>query len=618
MLAKGRALDQTQTLLYDAAKRGQMSDVLRIIMPFAEAQKEVMGVWAKVGLVDNQAVLRRAQQTLSAARGSGAFYKDPTTGEEMFTFPGSQFLTEHTIGMPIPLTGRVAGLNTFGSGIIPGVGPAVQIPTRYLLPDKPQFDDLHKFLDPFGASAGETEGILEQQFPSWLTSVKRAMSASDSDRTFANAVKDVWAMGVSAGRYRTGTPEEIQEGLDDAKRNARILYVIKGAAALGGAPTPPSPAFMAMDKDGKWHLAKVLSEDYRKMLDDPEIGVDGASEAFLDKYGNNAFAFMQAKTYSTVPSAPSTVDYRAWTGTSEGEAAAKYKDIGALFGPQGEGFDYNSYLRNIKRGDTVNLTPEQFTEQTNNRLATMIYYNQQRQVRSDPVQGAAGLAGRPQGPAPRASSPATALNCPASPRPRRPRTSTSRLSRRRSTTLPSPTTTWPGRPSSTFPPAAPRWRRWKPPGAPVSSRPRARPASGTGYVRFSTSSPTGCRTSPPWPNGSSIGRWSTTKRPRRRCRPRELLAEGQMPGGPGDSRHRHAQERPDESGGTCDRGVVSESGLAEIRGGGGVAVLHPHEDEDGDGGGDPLPPREQVVLVAPGDGGRSHGHEFTVPPRRSC
>lgn len=376
LVLKGRGLDRTQDLLYDAAKRGQISDVMRIIMPFAEAQKEVMTTWAKLGLVDNVAVARRAAQSLDAARGSGHFYKDPGTGEEMFTFPGSQFLTEKTLGLPIPLTGRVAGLNTFGSGIIPGLGPAVQIPTRYLLPDKPQFDSIRKFLDPFGANAAEAEGLLESQFPGWLTALKRGLDADDSDRTFANAVKDTWAQGVSAGRYSTATPDDIREGLDHAKSTARWLYIIKAGAQLGGAPTPPSPAFMAMDKDGRWHMAKALSEDYRKMIEDPEIGFDGANAAFVDKYGNNAAAFMQSKTFSTIPTAPSTGDFRQWTrGADAQNLQEKYGDVYALFGPQGEGFDYTQYLRNINSGATETLTPQQFAEQTNDRQGKMIYYN---------------------------------------------------------------------------------------------------------------------------------------------------------------------------------------------------------------------------------------------------
>lgn len=375
MLLKGRALDATQTLLYDAAQRGQMTDVLRIIMPFAEAQKEVMTVWAKVGVVDNPAVLNKARKVLSAARQSGMFYKDPSTGEEMFVFPGSEFLTEKTLGMPIPLTGRVQGLNTFGSSIIPGIGPAIQIPTRWLLPDKPRFDGIREMIDPFGASAAETEGVLEQQFPGWLTAARRALQSSDSDRGFANAVKDTWAQGVSAGRYSTETPEDIRNGLDHAKSTARWLFTIKSMSMMLGAPTPPSPKFMAMDKDGKWHMAKALSEDYRKMMDDPEIGFEGASAAFIEKYGNNAAVFMQAKTYATTAAAPSDVDFAEWARGDGAPLAKKYSETYALFGPQGEGFDYSQHLRNIRSGATKSLSPKEFAEQTNNRQGQMIYHN---------------------------------------------------------------------------------------------------------------------------------------------------------------------------------------------------------------------------------------------------
>ncbi len=374
-LAKGRALDATMGLLYDSARKGQLADTLRIIMPFASAQKEVMSTWAKLGVQTPQ-TLRRAQQIISGARGSGAFFKDPTSGEEMFMFPGSEFVTDKLLGMPIPLTGRVQGLNMFGSGIMPGVGPAVQIPARWIIPDKPQFDDLNKFLDPFGTNATEQQGIIEQQLPGWFTKIKTAWSAPESDRVFANTIKDVWAQGISAGRYSTETPEEVQDGLDHAKSTARWLYFIRGISSVAGSPTPPSPQFMAMDKDGKWQVAKVLAEDYRQMIDDPAIGFEKATAAFVDKYGANAAAFMQAKTYTTVPSAPSTTDFSKWARGNEAAALKKdYGEVYALFGPQGEGFDYQSYLRNIKEGDTVSLTPQQFVEQANNRVAQMVFHN---------------------------------------------------------------------------------------------------------------------------------------------------------------------------------------------------------------------------------------------------
>lgn len=384
LLAKGRALDQTRDLLYDAAQRGQLSDVLRIVFPFAEAQKEVMKVWAKIG-VENPNVARRAQQVIQGARGAGVFYTDPQTGEEMFTFPGSEILTEHTVGLKIPLVGRVQGLNMFGSGVMPGVGPAVQIPVRWMLPDKPKYDDLRDFLDPFGASAGERQGIVEQNLPSWFTKVQTALSAPDSDRVFANTVKDVWSSGISAGIYSSRTPDDIKQGLEDAKHKARILYLIRGIASVAGAPTAPSPQMMARDKDGKWIVADKLAQDYKAMTENPEIGWQGATQAFVEKYGMNAAAFLQAKTFGTTAATATTTEASQWL-RENADVAEKYGSVAGLFAPQGEEFDYTAYLRNIRSGVSVTLTPEQYVRAANDRIGKMIFYAQKDRLGPDPSQ----------------------------------------------------------------------------------------------------------------------------------------------------------------------------------------------------------------------------------------
>lgn len=369
-LLKGRALDATQTLLYDTAQRGQLSDVMRLIAPFAEAQKEVFKVWAKVG-TEHPEVGRRLQQVVQGARGSGFFHTDPSTGQEMFSFPGSSFLTEKLLGVPVPLSGNVQGLNVFGSGILPGVGPAAQIPARWILADKPQYADFRKLIDPMGSGATEQGGILEQQLPAWFKKVSTAIAPSDSDRTFANAVKDIWSSGVSAGRYRADTPEDIKEGLDHARTQARKLYALRGVASLLGAPTAPTPDYMAMDKNQHWIVTEKLANDYRAMMDkDP----DNANQQFLDKYGNNAFAFMQAKSYSTVASAPTSTNAADWLGKNQG-IAGKYSDVIGLFAPQGEDFDYATYVRNLKSGATQSLTPEQFVRAANDKVGKMVFYN---------------------------------------------------------------------------------------------------------------------------------------------------------------------------------------------------------------------------------------------------
>jgi hypothetical protein len=369
LILKGAALDKTQALLYDTAQRGQLSDVLRVLVPFGEAQKEVFKVWTKIG-TKNPAVLRRTQQIVEGARGSGFFHKDPSTGEEMFRFPLSEQFTNIALGTPVPLSGRVSGLNMFGSGIMPGLGPAAQLPAAWLLADKPQYEDLYKLIDPYGSSRDEG-GIVESQLPAWFQKVRTGLTKPEDDRVFANTVKDVWASGVSSGRYSADTPEEIKEGLEHAKQMAGRLYMIRGIASVLGAPTAPTPEMMAMDKDGHWIVTEKLAEDYQKMMKED---IETASQNFLEKYGNNAFAFLQNKSYATTAVAPTSTDAAGWLNTHPG-LVDKYEDVIGLFAPQGEDFDFNQYVRNIKSGATVSLTPEQYARSANDKLGKMVWFN---------------------------------------------------------------------------------------------------------------------------------------------------------------------------------------------------------------------------------------------------
>lgn len=371
LLLKGSALDATQKLLYDTAQRGQLSDVMRILAPFAEAQREVFKVWAKIGVANPQ-VARRTQQVIEGARGSGIFHTDASTGEEVFTFPLSDQFTEKLLGVPVPLTGRVQGLNVFGSGVLPGLGPAAQIPASWILADKPQYEDLYKMIDPFGASRKEGGGIVESQLPAWFQKLRTGLNASDSDRVFANAVKDIWASGVSSGRFRTDDPEALKDGLEKAKSAARKLYFIRGAASFLGAPTSPTPEFMAMDKDQKWVVTEKLTAQYQKFLDED---ADTATAKFLDMFGNNAFAFLQAKSYGTTAASVTSTEGSDWLTDNQG-ISEDYGDVAGLFAPQGEDFDYDQYLRNIRSGATVSLTPEQFARSANDKLGKMIFYAQ--------------------------------------------------------------------------------------------------------------------------------------------------------------------------------------------------------------------------------------------------
>lgn len=375
VLAKRQALDFTKQLLYDTAEKGQLSDALRLVFPFAEAQKEVMTRWAKLG-TENLPVARRAQQIVQGAEGAGFFYKDEQTGEEMFAYPGGELLTEKLFGLPIKLGGQAASLSLFGSGVMPGVGPAIQVPAGWLLAGRPEFDELRSFISPFGtqeepeSAKGVAGDVVGAFIPAWANKLITGGIASKDDRAFSNAVMDVWAAGVSSGKWSTETEEDVQNGLQAARNRARGLFFLRGLASAGGAPTAVTPEYMAQDASGRWHMADILRQDYRAMMDkDPQ----GANRTFLEKYGDNAFAYMQSRT-ETLTSAPTGVEAADWVRANQ-ELVSKYPKVYGFFAPQGGNLDYQQYLRQIATGERITLTEDQFASKAQDRVGQMIYYN---------------------------------------------------------------------------------------------------------------------------------------------------------------------------------------------------------------------------------------------------
>ena len=370
VLLKGRALDATRELLYDVSKRGQISDVLRIIFPFAESQKEVMSTWAKLA-TKNPAVPRRAHQIVQGARGAGIFYKDPQTGEEMFAYPGSQIVTEKIFGMPIPLGNRAEALSMFGSGLMPGAGPVIQLSARWFLPDKPRFEQIREMIDPFGESA--EGGVVEQFAPAWLKAMVTGANMDESDAAFGNDMMDIFNAGLSSGMYRNDSPEAIRDGLENAKHKARWLHIIRGGAMLAGAPAPPRPEFLAQDKDGRWTMMDALVKEYRKIQ---EENPEDASAVFLEKFGPGVFAVVQPSTYTggrILPEATTTAG--DWARKHEG-LADKYPAVYGIFAPRDPDapFDIQVWARQKREKERIPMEPEQRAKWVNDRLASAIFY----------------------------------------------------------------------------------------------------------------------------------------------------------------------------------------------------------------------------------------------------
>jgi hypothetical protein len=409
-LAQAYGLDETRKLLYDLSERSQLGDAMKLVAPFGEAWKEVITRWADlatlgpgIGRALPGKPLRRFQQVIQGARGEGFgevmdtpevynpetgqyeqkgfFYKNQW-GEEVFVFPGSQFLTREMLGVPIPLTGRVGGLN-FMSQVLPGLGPVATLPTAWFLQDKPQFRDIQDLLLPFGSPIEEGEtGQITQLLtwaPGWLRRGIQGLSGQgfdpDSQGSYNNVVMEMATYLRSVGGYDMTTKAGQQRLMEDAKKKARQFYLIHSLAQFG-APTAPSPEWMTQVKDGRLLATWALRDEYYRLQQED---YDTAAQKFLNRFGPDTALVMQPKTRSTTPGLESTREFGDWA-REHADLVRDYPNTYGFFGPQGGDHDQAVYVAQIRKGDRERLTPDEWLNASQHTLGSLLMERARRMV----------------------------------------------------------------------------------------------------------------------------------------------------------------------------------------------------------------------------------------------
>jgi hypothetical protein len=370
-IAQKRGLDATKKLLYDLSERNQFFDVFKLLFPFGDAWKEIITRWSRL-TYENPVVARRGQQIIQGARGSGFFHTN-TNGEEVFTYPGSEWLTDKLIGVPIPLTGRVEGLNMIGQGL-PGVGPAVSIPAAYFLPDTPEWDDVSQLIFPFGKpdTKDPASVILDSLVPAWADKFRTALGNPSRQRDWNNTVMDVARYLASTGEYDLqgdNAKKEQDRLLRDATEKAKWFDFIRGGSQAV-APSAPAPEWQIKDPDGRLILAQKVMNEYRKKQE--ELGYDEALDWFIKRYGEDNLLAIQPKSKVLVANVPVTKPGMDWA-RSHSDVVKKFPNTYGFFAPQEGDFDITAYQRQFERGERQMLTVEQMNAEANNRLASHQY-----------------------------------------------------------------------------------------------------------------------------------------------------------------------------------------------------------------------------------------------------
>jgi hypothetical protein len=373
-------------VIHDLTSRTHMFDALRFLIPFGDAWRLVLSRSAHL-VAEEPQILQRANQAIYEARQPGSnainrlagdpvdpnqgfFHTDPLTGEGVFTIPGSGALTQATLGVPVPLMGKVSGLTMLSDAYPSLGGPGLSLAGKWLLPDTPTGTQIKSILFPKSSSDSidPVTDIAQTFAPSWFT---KLVHAYPNQHTFNSSFNAAVQTLASTGDYNLNKPEELSRLIHDAKSNAGWIYTLRGAAQFL-LPGSPSDDTLVKDKSGQWAAAQVAVRAYQNKAH--TAGYDKATQWVLDTWGVNNIFLTQPASQPTAYAVPVTKNGLAWL-EAHPSIRSDYPLTHGLFVPAkpGEPFDPNAYSQQYDNAERATLSPSQQVAQAENRLGFYAY-----------------------------------------------------------------------------------------------------------------------------------------------------------------------------------------------------------------------------------------------------
>jgi hypothetical protein len=380
--AKFVALTRTKELLYDASNRSNLEDVLRVIMPFAPAWKEIMGTYVgfmRANPVNTARSFQRIYTGLQGADpdndGRGFFYQDPNTDQMMFTFPASGTLAKVLTGLDAPLEAPVKRLSQ-GIQAFPALGPMGQVAASKILPHLPEAEFFTGLLLPYGLK-GPTTAF--NPTPQWLQKATQVFTAptADLETQYANTYIETLRALSASGDYDLSSKDDINQLESDAKFKARILMGFRALSQFAG-PTAGATEFKIPTEQGDRFVSGLIKEFY-DMQANPDIGYEKAVPEFLRIYGDEAALYVASKTRSVAEGLEATKEFQDWADANAG-LVKDYASVANYLAPAGSDFNFSVWSLQLQRGERVRLTDREVVELAQQRIGSAKYRDARRQV----------------------------------------------------------------------------------------------------------------------------------------------------------------------------------------------------------------------------------------------
>lgn len=356
------ATREVQRILYDAHQKNNLEDMLRVLAPFATAFRETLTKYSRY-MIEDPSRIRKTQLVFNAVNYNsqnpddlfhGWFQKDAVTGKHVFNLPVGGWVGPL---LQFPIKGGFQIAN------VPGFGPAVQIAASEIMPDTPKLDFVRKMILPYGEQGASS------LVPQWARRGIEALRAdtTNMDTIYGTTYGDTVKYLVQSGQYDLTDPNEAAKLYADAKGKARILAGLRALFQFSG-PTTPTVDFR-LETDGGDIIASSLSQEYYRLRSE---NPDTAVEQFIKTFGEPAFAYLGSKTEAIAGGLEPTEAFGKWQ-RENGDLFEQYKQVAGYFAPGGDDFSFETYNRQLKKGQRRRLTAAEMVAGAQYRIGMAIY-----------------------------------------------------------------------------------------------------------------------------------------------------------------------------------------------------------------------------------------------------
>jgi hypothetical protein len=379
------AAEDMKNLLFDAASRSNLEDAFRIASPFGYAWREVITKWGKILMEDPsrvtnaQKIFRGLEDFDPDADGRGFIWKDPQTGERMFTFPGSgPIITALTTlsssagyGAAIPMGGASlsAPVKRMSAGLTvwPSVGPAGQVAASWLFNriDSPKLNGLRKIVTPYGDT--KLTGLV----PGWISKAYSAFEADPSklDTIYGNTFSDVAAYLATTGEYDLADSNSVTKMMEDARQTGALLTYVRAFSQFMG-PTSGRVDYRIDTNYGDVYVNELIKA-FHELEDD---NYETAIPIFLETFGDQALIYVGSKTRvnEKFGGLEATKEFGEWEQANN-DLITSFKTTAAYLAPGGSDFSFEVWSSQVGTGKRIRQDPEERVAQAQKRVGSYLY-----------------------------------------------------------------------------------------------------------------------------------------------------------------------------------------------------------------------------------------------------